>query len=121
MSMITRVHKVSELPMITHIHKVSEVPMITRVHKVSEVPIITYFVIKYSFWTSSQIKSSVSTKCPLFSCHKRFTISMSMHPTETMVMLVPVSELNFFLILKVANIRCFILIVVEIFHNIIRK
>ena len=27
----------------------------------------------------------------------------------------------FFLILKVANIRCFILIAVEIFHNIIRK
>jgi hypothetical protein len=31
------------------------------------------------------------------------------------------SELNFFLILKVANIRCFILIAGEIFHNIIRK
>ena len=31
------------------------------------------------------------------------------------------SELNFFLLLKVANIRCFILIAVEIFHNIIRK
>jgi hypothetical protein len=31
------------------------------------------------------------------------------------------SELNFFLILKVANIRCFILIAVEIVHNIIRK
>jgi len=31
------------------------------------------------------------------------------------------SEFNFFLILKVANIRCFILIAVEIFHNIIRK
>jgi hypothetical protein len=27
----------------------------------------------------------------------------------------------FFLLLKVANIRCFILIAVEIFHNIIRK
>ena len=31
------------------------------------------------------------------------------------------SELNFFLLLKVANIRCFILIAVEIFHNIIHK
>ena len=31
------------------------------------------------------------------------------------------SEFLFFLILKVANIRCFILIAVEIFHNIIRK
>jgi hypothetical protein len=31
------------------------------------------------------------------------------------------SELNFFLILKVANIWCFILIAVEIFHNIILK
>jgi len=29
------------------------------------------------------------------------------------------SEMNCFLILKVANIRCFILIAVEIFHNII--
>jgi len=29
--------------------------------------------------------------------------------------------LIFFLILKVANIRCFILIAGEIFHNIIRK
>ena len=31
------------------------------------------------------------------------------------------SELNIFFIFKVANIRCFILIAVEIFHNIIRK
>ena len=31
------------------------------------------------------------------------------------------SELNFLFILKVANIRCFILIAVEIFHNIICK
>jgi hypothetical protein len=31
------------------------------------------------------------------------------------------SELIFFYLLKVANIRCFILIAVEIFHNIIRK
>ena len=31
------------------------------------------------------------------------------------------SELNFFLLLKVANIRCFILIAVEIVHNIIHK
>ena len=31
------------------------------------------------------------------------------------------SELIFFFILEVANIRCFILIAVEIFHNIIRK
>ena len=31
------------------------------------------------------------------------------------------SELICFFILKVANIRCFILIAVEIFHNIIRK
>ena len=31
------------------------------------------------------------------------------------------SELNFLFVVKVANIRCFILIAVEIFHNIIRK
>ena len=31
------------------------------------------------------------------------------------------SELNFLFILKVANIRCFILIVVETFPNSIRK
>jgi hypothetical protein len=31
------------------------------------------------------------------------------------------SELNIFFILKVANIRCFMLIAVEIFHNIMRK
>ena len=31
------------------------------------------------------------------------------------------SELNLFFILKVSNIRCFILIAVEIFHNIIHK
>ena len=31
------------------------------------------------------------------------------------------SESIFFFLLKVANIRCFILIEVEIFHNIIRK
>ena len=30
-------------------------------------------------------------------------------------------RIDFFFILKVANIRCFILIAVEIFHNIIRK
>jgi hypothetical protein len=30
-------------------------------------------------------------------------------------------RIEFFFILKVANIRCFILIAVEIFHNIIRK
>ena len=30
-------------------------------------------------------------------------------------------RIEFLFILKVANIRCFILIVVEIFHNIIRK
>ena len=30
-------------------------------------------------------------------------------------------RIDFFYILKVANIRCFILIAVEIFHNIIRK
>jgi hypothetical protein len=31
------------------------------------------------------------------------------------------SELNFFILLKVANIRCFIRIAVEIFHNIMHK
>ena len=31
------------------------------------------------------------------------------------------SEWNFFFMLKVGNIRCYILIAVEIFHNIIRK
>jgi hypothetical protein len=30
-------------------------------------------------------------------------------------------RIDFFFILKVANIRCFILIAVDIFHNIIRK
>ena len=30
-------------------------------------------------------------------------------------------RIGFFLLLKVANIPCFILIVVEIFHNITRK
>jgi hypothetical protein len=30
-------------------------------------------------------------------------------------------RIEFFFIFKVANIRCFILIAVEIFHNIIRK
>ena len=30
-------------------------------------------------------------------------------------------RIDFFFILKVANIRCFILIAVAIFHNIIRK
>jgi len=31
------------------------------------------------------------------------------------------SEMNFIFLFKVANFRCFILIAVEIFHNIIRK
>ena len=30
-------------------------------------------------------------------------------------------RIEFFFLLKVANIRCFILITVEIFHNIIHK
>ena len=48
-------------------------------------------------------------------CHSSFTLS-TIHLKAYRL-----SELNLFFILKVANIRCFILIAVEIFHNIIRK
>ena len=34
---------------------------------------------------------------------------------------IQVVRIEFFFILKIANIRCFILIAVEMFHNIIRK
>ena len=46
------------------------------------------------------------------------TLLISVHENPLFHMAV---RIVFFFILKVANIRCFILMVVEIFHNIMRK
>jgi hypothetical protein len=55
--------------------------------------------------------------CPESYLRYELTLLISVHENRLFHMAVRI----FFFILKVANIRCFILIAVEIFHNIIRK
>ena len=55
--------------------------------------------------------------CPESYLRYELTLLISVHENRLFHMAVRI----FFFILKVANIRCFILIAVEIIHNIIRK
>jgi hypothetical protein len=56
----------------------------------------------------------------IFLGNKYHTFWASFFLSNWLVKGIQAVKIDFFLILKVANIRCFILIAVEIFHNIIR-
>jgi len=81
-----------------------------------------YFeIVKYvKFRQKAQELNLESEKKNLNSVNKQHIFFLIMS-TSKPLKAYRLSELNFFFILKVANIRCFILIAVEIFHNIIHK